>query len=257
MKAIEVAKIIEEFAPLAIQESWDNSGFSVGNKNVEVKSILLGLDCTQELIEEALECGANMIITHHPLIFGGLTEISNDTEQGKAIMAAIKNDVVVYSCHTNIDKVLNGVSGTMSKRLSLENVSILDVDSSGFGLGVVGNFRNPIAPDDFISLLKNAFSLEFLRSSELPQKNIYKVALCGGSGKSLMAKAIECGADALVTGDITYHDFFCPKDFLLVDIGHFESEIDILQTIFDILTKKIHTFAVHISNKKYNPVYYY
>ena len=105
MKAKEVAAIIEEFAPLSLQEGWDNAGFSVGDSNQEVTSVLVALDCTPELILEAVELGANMIITHHPLIFGGVKKITFDNVVGRSIQLAIQNNIVLYSAHTNADKV--------------------------------------------------------------------------------------------------------------------------------------------------------
>lgn len=255
--AKDIAAYIEEFAPLQYQEKWDNSGFCIGDKEQEIKGILVALDCTPELIKEAIEVGANMIITHHPLIFGGVSKINTGTEVGKMIIEAIKNEIVIYSCHTNMDKVIDGVSGRMAERLNLQDISVLSFEAEGVGLGVVGYLPKPISSEDFVSLLKKVFSIDQLRTSRLPDKKIHKVALCGGSGRSFLPLVNSLGADAYVSGDITYHDFFCSNDFLIADIGHFESEIDIVDTIYDILRKKLPTFAVRITNNKYNPVHYY
>ena len=106
MKARDIIKAIEEFAPLSIQEGWDNSGLCVGSPEDEVSSVLLGLDCTEKLIDEAIECGADMIVTHHPLIFSGLKKISPEDQTGAAVIKAIKAGICIYAAHTNADKVI-------------------------------------------------------------------------------------------------------------------------------------------------------
>lgn len=256
MIAREISDIIEEFAPISLQESWDNSGFCIGDSAKEVNSVLIGLDCTPSLVEEAISVGADMIITHHPLIFNGVKRISSETLEGRIIIEAIKNDIVIYSAHTNIDKVIGGVSGQMAKRLDLEDVEILDVDVDNYGLGVVGNLKSPVKAKDLVQTIKKQFSLEFIKSSEVKDVLVNRIALCGGSGKSLIPKAISSRADIYITGDVSYHDFLSNPDLLIIDIGHFESEIDIVKTIYSILREKIPTFTIQIA-KNNNPVYYY
>ena len=125
MKVKDIIKVIEDFAPLSIQEGWDNSGLCVGSPEDEVTSVLLGLDCTPELVDEAAACGADMIVTHHPLIFKGVRKITPDDRTGLAIIKAIKAGIAIYAAHTSADKVLSGVSGAMAARLGLKNVRIL------------------------------------------------------------------------------------------------------------------------------------
>ena len=129
--------MIEEFAPLSIQEGWDNSGLCVGSPEDEVTSVLLALDCTPALVDEAVACGADMIITHHPLIFSGLKKISSDNMVGEAVIKAIKAGICIYAAHTNADKVIGGVSGAMAAKLGLQNVSILDEDGEGTGINFI------------------------------------------------------------------------------------------------------------------------
>ena len=120
----DVVDVIRGFAPENVQESWDNSGLSVGDMNAVVTGVLVGFDCTPELVAEAVECGANLIVTHHPLIFGGLKRITPDDAVGLAVMMAIRGGVSIYSAHTSADKVVGGVSWAMAQRLGLENVSL-------------------------------------------------------------------------------------------------------------------------------------
>ena len=145
MKARDIINVIEEFAPLSIQEKWDNSGLCIGSPDADVTSVLIGLDCTPELVDEAVECGADMIVTHHPLIFSGLKKISPEDQVGAAVIKAISNGISIYAAHTSADKVIAGVSGAMAAKLGLENVRILDEDGEGTGLGVVGDLPEQCA----------------------------------------------------------------------------------------------------------------
>ena len=246
MKVKEVIKVIEDFAPLSIQEGWDNSGLCIGSPDAEVTSVLLGLDCTPELDDEAIACGADMIVTHHPLIFSGLKKISPDDQVGGAVIKAIKAGISIYAAHTNADKVIAGVSGAMAARLGLENVSILDEDGDGTGLGVVGDLPCPLSAEEAVALVKEKFSLKAMRTSR-PVGPVSRVAMCGGSGGSLIKAAMASGAQLYISGDISYHNFFTREGFMIMDIGHYESEIEIVDILFSLLRKNFPTFAVRIT----------
>lgn len=258
MKASVLAAAIEEMAPLALQESWDNSGFCIGDGNSEVHSVIVGFDCTPELVAEAVSVGADMIVTHHPLIFGGIKKISEASVTGRTVIEAIRNGITVYACHTNMDKVLGGVSGTAASRIGLVNVRVLDSDADGNGLGIIGELPQQMMPEAFLQHLKDCLHLHTVRHSRPPLTPLRTVALCGGSGRSLIGKALAAGADVYVSGDISYHDFYAPDGLMIADIGHFESEVEIMGVISDILREKIPNFAVHIArSSKVNPVYYF
>lgn len=258
MRAKEIISIFEEFAPSNIQESWDNSGLMVGDVSMEVNKVLLSLDFTEQLVEEAIECGANMIITHHPLLFKGVKKIGTDTYIERIITKLIKNDIIAYSMHTNIDKVPRGVSGLMADRIGLINQEVLESESQEeIGLGIVGNLKVPLSVEDFITMLKKQFSLKCLKSSAPIDSHIKRVALCGGSGSSLISSAIKSGAQVYISGDISYHNFFCEKDFMIIDIGHYESEIEVLDLMMNIILKKMPNFAVRKSEINNNPIYYH
>ena len=258
MKVKDIINVIEEFAPLSIQEGWDNSGLCVGSPEDEVTSVLLALDCTPELVDEAVACGADMIVTHHPLIFSGLKKITADDMVGMAVIKAIKAGISIYAAHTNADKVLEGVSGAMAARLGLENVTILDQDGEGTGLGVVGDLPEPMTAQETLELVKERFSLKVIKASAPLQTKISRVAMCGGSGGSLIGAAKRAGAQLYISGDISYHNFFTPEGFMIMDIGHYESEIDIVGILFSLIMKKFPTFAVRITqNLNSNPIYYF
>jgi len=258
MKVKDIISTIESFAPLSIQERWDNSGLCVGSPEDEVHSVLLGLDCTPELVDEAIACGADMIVTHHPLIFSGLKNISPENMVGAAVIKAIKAGISIYAAHTSADKVLAGVSGAMAARLGLTDVEILDEDGDGTGLGVVGNLPEPLPAEEMTRLVKEKFGLKVLKSSSPLEGMISRVAMCGGSGRSLIGAAMKSGAQLYVSGDISYHDFFTEKGFMIMDIGHYESEIEIVDILFSLIKKNFPTFAVRITqNINSNPIYYF
>lgn len=259
MKVGDIVEVLEEFAPLDIQEKWDNSGLLIGSKDNEVHKVLLGFDCTPELVDEAVAVGADMIITHHPLIFGGVKKISPEDLVGKAIIKAISGGVSVYAAHTTADKVLSGVSGAMSARLGMVNVNILEPDGDGTGLGVAGELPEALSSEEVISLVKERFALKSVRCSRPLDIPITRVAMCGGSGSSLIGAAMKSGAQLYISGDISYHHFFTPAGFMIMDIGHFESEVDIVGILFSLLTKKFPNFAFRISDRlrASNPVFYY
>ena len=258
VKVGDIIKVIEDFAPLSLQEGWDNSGLCIGSPDAPVTSVLLGLDCTPELVDEAVECGADMIITHHPLIFSGLKKISPDDMVGAAVIKAIKAGISIYAAHTSADKVIAGVSGAMAARLGLVNVSILDEDGDGTGLGVVGDLPEPLSAEEAVRVVKERFGLKAMRTSRPIEGSVSRVAMCGGSGGSLIKAAKSSGAQLYISGDISYHNFFTPEGFMIMDIGHYESEKDIVEILFSLLRKNFPTFAVRITQNIYsNPIFYF
>ena len=257
-KVKDVTQVIEGFAPLSIQEKWDNSGLCIGSPDAPVSSVLFGLDCTPELVDEAIECGADMIVTHHPLIFSGLKKISPDDMVGEAVFKAIKAGISIYAAHTNADKVIAGVSGAMAAKLGLKNVEILSEDGEGTGLGVVGELSEPMTAQQMVEMVKERFALKTVKASKPVEGEITKVAMCGGSGGSLISAAKAAGAQLYISGDISYHNFFTPEGFMLMDIGHYESEIEIVDILFSLVKKNFPTFAVRITqNMHSNPIYYF
>ncbi len=259
MKVKDITSAIEAFAPLSIQESWDNSGLIIGSPEREVHGILLGFDCTAELVDEAVERGADLIVTHHPLIFGGIKKIAPEDPVGLAVLKAAAAGVAVYAAHTTADKVLAGVSGAMARRLGLRDIQILDEDPGGYGLGAVGNLPQPMGGGEFIEYVKSRFGLKVARCSRVPDIPVERVAMCGGSGGSLIGNACAAGAQAYLCGDISYHHFFTTKDFMVIDIGHFEGEVEIVEILFSLLRKKFPNFAISTSVRleTSNPVFYY
>ena len=257
MRVRDIISAIEQFAPLSIQEGWDNSGLAVGSPGDEVHGVLVGFDCTAELIDEAVAEGCDMVVTHHPLIFHGIKRLCPGDPVSDAVIRAVRAGVAVYAAHTTADKVLAGVSGAMARRLGLQDIAILE-DEGGYGLGAVGTLPKPMTGEEAAAYVKEKFGLKGLRASR-PVERIERVAMCGGSGGSEIDAARAAGAQLYISADISYHHFFTPERFMLMDIGHFESEVEIVDILSEVIREKFPTFAVRKSGNlgRSNPVRYF
>lgn len=360
-KLVEIVDLFENYAPSAWQESYDNSGLVTGEMDMTISKILITLDVTEAVVDEAIEKQCNMIISHHPLIFKGVKSLTGGGYIERSIVKAIKNDIAIYSAHTNIDSVPNGVSGKMYDILNLKNRSVLSPKTSSLiklisyipeeslatvrealfsagagkiglydncsyssdgegtfrankectpyvgnigelhkerecrleviverykidsvvkalkrshpyeevayditpienshpliGIGMVGELEEEVDELTFLNLVKEKFKCPVIKHSPLFGKRIKRVALCGGSGSSLINRAISSSADIYITGDITYHQFFDTKNRIIIaDIGHYESEQFSKELFYDILIKKFPNFAILLSEVNSNPV---
>jgi len=261
MKTIgDVCTVIEKFAPLSLQESYDNAGLILGDRNREVTGVLIALDATLDVIDEAIRLGSNMIVTHHPFIFKGLKTITGKNHTENCLIKAIRNDIAIYAGHTNVDSVRGGVNERMADKLGLTETSILvpvHQSSCDCGLGMIGMLPKPLSETDFLNIVKKTFHCERIRFSSLTGKTIQKVALCGGSGSEFLEKALSMGADAYLTGEAKYHEFFThASEILFVDAGHYETEQFTKDIFFELLSENFSTFAVRISEVENNPVHY-
>jgi dinuclear metal center YbgI/SA1388 family protein len=363
MKLAELCKYLDSAIPISFQEDYDNAGLQVGLPEKEISSALLTIDITEEVLAEASDGGCDLIISHHPLIFGGLKKITGRTYQERIIYKALRQDIAIYSAHTNLDAVSFGVSRKMAEKLGLNHVSVLvplkhrllklvtfipeshlvkvrealfeagagvigNYDKCGFsvagtgsfragegtnpfsgergklnfeseirfetvlfshmksdviralhsshpyeevafdlyplendnieaGLGCKGEFKEPVTETDFLRKVSSAFGAKGIRYSGLSGRMVGKVAICGGSGASMIKDAVTSEADAFITADIKYHAFFdADKKILLADIGHFESEKYTTEILYDLIIKKFPKFAVRFSETNTNPINY-
>ena len=267
-KVSEILSYITEVAPIHWQESYDNSGLLVGDANALVDKVLLTLDLTEKVIDEAIENSFHLVISHHPLIFKGLKNILVDDTTGRIITKAIKHDISIAAMHTNIDNSFYGVNRVLAEQLGLKNLNILHPNISAsqhlgglesqVGSGMIGFLENEMSEMDFLRLIKEKLNVGAIRHTELLNKPIKKVAICGGSGSFLIDDAKRCGADAYITADLKYHDFFdADNELLIIDAGHFETEQFTKQLFADIILKKNPKFAVQISRVNTNSVNYF
>ncbi|MDR2816135.1 MAG: Nif3-like dinuclear metal center hexameric protein [Proteiniphilum sp.] len=363
MRIKEIIQTIEQLAPLPLQEAYDNSGLQAGDANREATGALLCIDVTENVIDEALSLGCNLIISHHPLAFRPFKSLTGKNYVERCMMQAIKRDVALYAAHTNLDNACGGVNYKLAEMLELQNVKILqplenallkfvatvplqyaesvrnalfnagaghigNYDSCSYNLsgegtfrakaganphvgeigrlhfepevrietvipvmkkeealrallavhpyeepvfdfypiannwpqhgsGVVGVLSEPMPEQEFLYLLKDIFNLPAIQHSKIQGRDIRDVALCGGAGASLIPRAIAYGADAFITGEAKYNDFFDAEGgILLAVVGHYESEICTKEIFFDLISKKFPTFALHKSAFDSNPVKY-
>lgn len=236
------------------QEDYDNAGFLLGDPRQECSGVLVAVDVTDAVIEEAQERGANLIVTHHPMIFGGVRNITPDDATGRFIIKLIKNDMAVYAAHTNLDNLKNGVNGILAQVLGLTDCHILrqmaGQPSSDVGAGMVGNLPYPMPTHAFLEQVKVCLGLPVLRVSDIATPSVSRVAVCGGAGSFLIGDAIRQQADIYLTGDMKYHDFQRAEGRItLADIGHFESEQFCKELIYSIISKKFSNFACFISER--------
>lgn len=258
MKVKDIIGAIEEFAPASLQAEYDNTGLQTGSPEQEVHGVMIGFDCTAALVKEAVEKGCDMIVTHHPLIYHPLRTINPDDPVGAAVTAAVKHGIAVYSSHTSADKTLGGVSWTMASKLGLQNVGVLSEEKDGTGFGAVGDLPEPLPVKAVLNLVRKAFGTPVLRCSKPVEGLVGRIAMCGGSGTSLIPSAIAAGAQMYICGDISYHYFDMPEGFMVVDAGHFETEVEITGVLNSVIRKKFPTFVSLVSEHigTANPVNY-
>ncbi|MDZ4758917.1 MAG: Nif3-like dinuclear metal center hexameric protein [Bacteroidota bacterium] len=364
MQIKEICNYLEQIAPPHLQEDYDNSGLLIGNANNTFTKALITLDVTEAVVQEAIDNGCNMIIAHHPLIFGGLKRITGKDYVQRCVAMAIKNDIAIYAIHTNLDNVLWGVNAKIAEKLGLQNLKILDhkdgqllklvtfvphdkaskvrevlfaagagtiglydnctynVEGLGtfkagegtnpyvgeknklheepetrietivpihlknevqkalinshpyeevaydwypilntnpqIGSGVIGELEKEMEVVEWLEFLKAKMNLSCIRYTKSYTGKVKKVAICGGSGSFLQKTAMAAGADAYVTADFKYHEFFIAENsMLLCDIGHYESEIFTNELLLEKLREKYLTFAAQISAIDTNPINYY
>jgi len=363
MKIAEIIQTIEDFAPISYQESYDNAGLIVGDKLADCTGVLICLDAIEAVIDEAIDKKINLVVAHHPIVFSGLKKIVGKNYIERVIIKAIKNDIAIYACHTNLDNVKLGVNNIIADKLGLINRKVLEpkkgilkklytyvpkdnkdnllnalfavnagnignysecsfsVDGVGtfkgnedsnpkvgernirsteaeskieiifpnyleakilrtlkenhpyeevayevisldnafqdVGSGLIGELDNAIEGVDFLHQLKDKMQAKCIRHTQLLNKPIKKVALCGGAGSFLLSSAISQKADIFITGDFKYHQFFdADNQMVIADVGHYESEQYTSQLFNKIISEKFPTFAVQISTINTNPVNY-
>lgn len=364
MKIFELTSFLESFAPTSYQESYDNSGLLVGDPTQEVKRALVSLDCTEKVVEEAIQKNCDIIISHHPIVFKGLKRFNNSNYVERTVIKAIKNDIALYAIHTNLDNVVNGVNYKLADKIGLKDVNILqqknglleklfvyipeghaetlrtalfeagggnigEYDQCSFntqgvgtfrpsenanptlgskgqlekvnelkvevifpkykrqnilramrdahpyeevayelvtlensfqevGSGVIGELPHEMDSKEILDLLKKNLDLKVIRHTDLGDKKIKKIAVCGGAGSFLLKEAIRQGADLFVSSDFKYHEFFDAEGKIIIaDIGHFESEQFTQDLLIEIIRKKFSNFAVQKTEIDTNPIQYY
>ena len=257
----DVTDFLESIAPLQLQEPYDNSGLLIGSGEETVTGVVVCLDCTEEVIDEAIRLDCNLIVSHHPAIFYGIKKINDANATERLIRKAIKEEIAIYAIHTNLDNVLaNGVNERIANELGLSVKGILNPKTPDLktGAGILASFESPVTEVEFLQLLKDRMKSEVIRHTRLLGTPIREVAICGGSGGFLLDYAKKSSVQALITADYKYHGFFDADGELLVcDIGHYESEQYTINLLQELISGNFTTFAAHCTGINTNPVHYF
>ena len=260
MKIKEITDTIERFAPLTLQESYDNAGLIVGRPEDEVEAALVAVDVTDEVLDEAERTGCGLVITHHPLVFHALKRFNSNGCVQRCVERAIRRGIALYACHTNLDSAPGGMSWRLAAMLGVGGLRVVQPAAGavpGAGFGVVGELPEAMDTDAFLRRTMERTGAQVVRHSAFAAERVRRVAVCTGAGASLAGEACRAGADIYVTSDLKYNDFMTPDGALTIaDVGHFESEYCAIDILFDILSENLRTFAVRRSESSRNPVHY-
>ncbi len=228
MKLSEILEILEQFAPAETAEEWDNVGLQIGRDGEEIEKILVCLDFTADVLEQAIQGGFQMIVTHHPVIFKPLAKLTNPL-----FLKAVRHNICVYSGHTNVDAAQGGVNDVLAARLGLENVT-------ADGILRTGTLKESMSETAFAKYVCEKLQVPAVRTVPL-KKEIQKVGLVGGAGSDFMESAKAQSCDAYVTGEVSYHAAQTAEqmDLFLVCAGHFETEAPIARALTEMLNQKL------------------
>ena len=272
MKIVEVLHALEQFAPLPLQADYDNAGLQVGLTEAEVSGALLCLDVTEAVVAEAVALGCNLIVSHHPLIFHKLRRITDENDVQRTVIKAIENHITIVSMHTNMDSARGGVNYKIAEKIGLDGLRFFgrlqtvpvpgtEVGTPGGtvegGDGVIGELPQPMAADDFVLMLKRVFDVETVMANQLLRRPVKTVAVCGGAGSFLLDEAVQAHADAFVTGEMHYHEYFGREQQIQIAvIGHYQSEQYTNEVFRDIITRQCPGVVCYLSQSNTNPILY-
>jgi dinuclear metal center YbgI/SA1388 family protein len=268
LKVKDFRAVMEKYAPNELKESYDNVGLMVGDSESNISSILIALDCTLDVIDEAIDKKCNLIFTHHPLLFIKPSSITNETLQGKKIIKLIKNDISLYSSHTNLDVTKNGLNDLVTRILGYDKWEIVEpyhsknIHTSNLGIGRLVTLEEPIILSEMCNKVKSSLNISCLRYSGKDDMLIEKVAIVNGSGEDYFEAAKNMGAQCIITGDTTYHfvSDFEEQDIAIIDAGHYPTEWAPMKLLTAIIKRELMSIGeeipVIISEKSKNPFKY-
>ena len=224
MKCKELCQWLErEYSPVYACD-WDNVGLLAGDREKEVRTVLLALDATDEVVQLAAERKVDMLITHHPMIFSPMKRITTDNMNGRRLIRLIQCDICYYAMHTNYDS--RGMADLSAALMGLRECAVLDEVRDGEGIGRVGLLPEPMTLSECARKVKEAYGIPSVRLYGDPQRVVEKAAICPGAGRSTMPKALAFGCDVYITGDIDHHTGIDGVDqgLCIIDAGHYGIE---------------------------------
>ena len=238
MKLDSIIAALQKYAPLALAEDYDNPGLLIGDRNREITGVLTTLDVDIRVAREALEKGANLIVSHHPIMFSPIQKITTDTPEGRLLHFLIQNGIAVYAAHTNLDATEGGLNDLIAGLLGLSDILPLHRYEAGGGIGRVGILPFHITLGEFTDRVKEIFSLPFVRFTGDTDRVVNRIALCSGGGGSLADDAIASGADVYITGDLKYNVVrnAAESGLAIIEVDHFSSECFAKRLLAEIIT---------------------
>ena len=252
-KVKEIVSYFEKLVPPEFKMDFDNVGLLAGTLDTDVKTALVSLDITNEVIDEAVSCGAEIILSHHPIFFE-MKQVNDGSSNGKKVVKLLQNGISAFCQHTNLDSVSGGVNDALAAKLSITTKGILDgsfsKDGSPYGMGRYGNIDSNLDLEEFLIFVKSSLGTSGIRYHNAGKK-VHMVAVCGGSGGEFVQRASELGCDTLVTADVKYHQFLEAKELglNLIDADHFCTENVVVPVLADMLKKRFPEIDVCISQK--------
>ena len=257
MKLREVIAALEHLAPLRLQDEWDNSGLQVGFPESEIDQVLVCLDVTEAIVDEAIAAKCNLIVSHHHLIFKALRQVSDTTYQQRCVVKALAAGISIYSAHTSLDNAPGGVNHRIAALLGLEKLRWLSPrDGEDAGSGLVGELPASEPDAAFLARVQRTFGVECLQHSALDGRQVRRVAVCGGAGAFLLHDAVCAGADCFISGEFHYHDYFENQGVLLAELGHYQSEQFTQDLLLEYLHKTCPGLTVRKTAINTNPICY-
>lgn len=255
----ELLDYLEARVPLSQQEDFDNSGVQCGDTSHELSGVLVAIDTTEAVIDEAIEKGCNLIVAHHPALFRATKSITPDYYINRCVMKAIKHDIVLYAAHTSLDNDDDGINVYWARQMGLTDIQILQPQQGNplIGGGVIGNLPHPVTISELLLLMKHFQPIRHVAHSKVLKEQVQRIAYCGGSGNFMLKSAAQSGADIFITGEAKYNDFYDAEELVtLMTIGHFESELLAKELLIGIMSEKRGNFAVYNATACINPVHY-
>lgn len=254
MDCKSICETIEEKFPLEFAESYDNVGLLIGDENREVSKVLVALEVTEKVINEAIETKADLIVTHHPLIFKSIKKITSSGYIENLVLKLIENKIALYSAHTNFDNSNGGMNDILARKLGLINIKGLE-EGLNYASGRIGELTKEMNFGEFCIYIKEKFELKNIIVSGDLERKINKVAVVGGSGSDYLKASIKKNCDCLITGDIKHHTAldYSNMGINIIDITHFESEIIFKEEMKTFLEKRLDT-NILLSEVETNPL---
>lgn len=243
---------LEELAPLSFAEEWDNVGMLVGSKEKEIESIYIALDATDEVIQDAIQKKADVLLTHHPLMLKPIKRITNDDFIGRRMIDLIQHDMMYYAMHTNFDVSVMG--NLAADILRLSDQEVLEKTNENYGIGKVGFLPKEMELQELCQYVKDAFSLDVVKVYGSKESKLKKVSIVPGSGKSYIKDTIMTQADVMITGDINHHDGIdaIAQGLVIIDAGHYGIESIFIDYMKQFIMDRFDQIKVYTEERK-NP----